>query len=294
MFWPSSGSWVSNSGKGMWGGDTDRDFHGWSISLAQTESTPRVLVKLPPSPFFFGKLADISREFAIILLNGWRNCFFSSVLFISVSARLSSPWKMAKKKKKKFSDTQRLWDLRLKWKLSLFLEYRSLQYLSMWNVATLFLKLGTLIGFSLMRILVLDEMKALKEALGACLLARTHTRDFSSGTFSKDSMPNEVLPKLTSCMHAACIVSVVSDSLWPRGLEPVWLLHPWDSPGKNTAVGCHALLQGIFLIQEWNPHLLHLQLWQEGSLPLAPPGVPKLTAYSHLFLWECFFWTKTS
>ena len=45
----------------------------------------------------------------------------------------------------------------------------------MWNVATLFLKLGTLIGFSLMRILVLDEMKALKEALGACLLARTHT-----------------------------------------------------------------------------------------------------------------------
>ena len=52
MFWPSSGSWVSNSGKGMWGEDTDRDFHGWSISLAQTESTPRVLVKLPPSPFF--------------------------------------------------------------------------------------------------------------------------------------------------------------------------------------------------------------------------------------------------
>ena len=27
------------------------------------------------------------------------------------------------------------------------------------------------------------------------------------------------------------------------------LLCPWDSPGKNTGVGCHALLQGIFLTQ---------------------------------------------
>ena len=33
---------------------------------------------------------------------------------------------------------------------------------------------------------------------------------------------------------------------------------PWDSPGKNTGVGCHALLQGIFLIQGLNPRLLHL------------------------------------
>ena len=28
---------------------------------------------------------------------------------------------------------------------------------------------------------------------------------------------------------------------------------PWDSPGKNTAVGCHALFQGIFLTQGFNP-----------------------------------------
>ena len=33
--------------------------------------------------------------------------------------------------------------------------------------------------------------------------------------------------------------SVVSDSLWPRGLQPTRLLHPWDSPGKSTGVGCH-------------------------------------------------------
>ena len=44
-----------------------------------------------------------------------------------------------------------------------------------------------------------------------------------------------------------------------------------DSPGKNTGVGCHTLLQGIFLTQGSNPCLFHLLCWQVGSLPLAPP-----------------------
>ena len=35
-------------------------------------------------------------------------------------------------------------------------------------------------------------------------------------------------------------------------------LCPWDFPGKNTGLGCHFLLQGIFLIQELNPRLLHI------------------------------------
>ena len=39
-------------------------------------------------------------------------------------------------------------------------------------------------------------------------------------------------------------------------------------------VHCHALLQGIFLIQGSNLHLLSLLYWQVGSLPLAPPGKP--------------------
>ena len=37
--------------------------------------------------------------------------------------------------------------------------------------------------------------------------------------------------------------SVVSSSLWPRGLCPARLLCPWDSPGKNTGVNCHSILQ---------------------------------------------------
>ena len=50
--------------------------------------------------------------------------------------------------------------------------------------------------------------------------------------------------------------SVMPDSLWPHGLQPTRLLCPWDFPGKNTGVGCHALLQGIFLTQGSNPSLL--------------------------------------
>ena len=57
------------------------------------------------------------------------------------------------------------------------------------------------------------------------------------------------------------------------------LLCPWDSPGKSTKVGCHALLQRIFPIQGLNQRLnlslLHLLHWQADSLTLAPPGKPK-------------------
>ena len=42
-------------------------------------------------------------------------------------------------------------------------------------------------------------------------------------------------------------------------------------PGKNTRVGCHALLQGIFPTQELNLYLLH---WQVDSLTPMPPGLP--------------------
>ena len=50
-----------------------------------------------------------------------------------------------------------------------------------------------------------------------------------------------------------------------HGLKPIRLFCPWDFPGKNTGVGCHFLLQGIFPTQGLNPHFLH---WQADSLPL--------------------------
>ena len=35
----------------------------------------------------------------------------------------------------------------------------------------------------------------------------------------------------------------MSDSVQPHRWQPIRLPHPWDSPGKNTGVGCHFLLQ---------------------------------------------------
>ena len=50
-----------------------------------------------------------------------------------------------------------------------------------------------------------------------------------------------------------------------------------DSPGKNTGVGYHVLLQGIFLTQGSNLHLLCLLNWQASSLPLVPPAASLVT-----------------
>ena len=46
----------------------------------------------------------------------------------------------------------------------------------------------------------------------------------------------------------------VRPTLQPHGLQPTRLLRPWDSPGKNTGVGCRFLLQGTFPTQGLNLH----------------------------------------
>ena len=76
------------------------------------------------------------------------------------------------------------------------------------------------------------------------------------------------------CTRACYVASVVSDSLRPRGLYlPGSSVHG-DSPGENTGVGDHALLQGIFPTQGSNPRLLRLlhcgQIlyhWATGEAP---------------------------
>ena len=60
---------------------------------------------------------------------------------------------------------------------------------------------------------------------------------------------------------------VMSGSLRPCGLCPTRLFSPWDSPGKSTQVGCHALLQGIFPTEGSDLYLLcllHLQVGVYG------------------------------
>ena len=64
----------------------------------------------------------------------------------------------------------------------------------------------------------------------------------------------------TRSMRSCSVASIESESLWAYVLKPIRLLCPWDSPGKNTGVGCHALLQGIFPTQGLNLRFLHLLL----------------------------------
>ena len=101
---------------------------------------------------------------------------------------------------------------------------------------------------------------------------------------------------LSTCILACSVISVMSNSVLPHELKPARLLCPWNSPGKNTGVGCHSLLQGIFLTQGSNPDLLGLLHWQAGSLPLSPPGNPIFPNRKFSFFSQPF-WTysmKTS
>ena len=61
------------------------------------------------------------------------------------------------------------------------------------------------------------------------------------------------LPKLNSLWLFRIIIDRQTErfaqscpTLQPHRLQPTRLLCPWDSPSKNTGVGCHSLLQGIF------------------------------------------------
>ena len=72
-------------------------------------------------------------------------------------------------------------------------------------------------------------------------------------------------------MHACTLQSC------PTLCDPMDCSPPGSSihgifPGKNSGVGCHFLLQRIFLTQGTNTYHLGLLNWQMGSVPLAPPG----------------------
>ena len=72
-------------------------------------------------------------------------------------------------------------------------------------------------------------------------------------TFHFKAVMSQIKKYWEGWKYVSCLVMLDS-------LRPPWttrLLSAWNSPGKNTGVGCHSLLQGIFLTQESNPGLLH-------------------------------------
>ena len=83
--------------------------------------------------------------------------------------------------------------------------------------------------------------------------------------------------------RCCCLVASLA-FVRPCELQLDRLLHPWDSLGKSTRVGCHALLQGIFPTQGLNPGLKH---WQADFLPLSHQGSPyvcKCIDVSNIFI----------
>ena len=77
-----------------------------------------------------------------------------------------------------------------------------------------------------------------------------------------------------------CTMLLFSLYVVPNSLATLWtvaarLFCPWGFPGKNPEVGCHFLLQGIFLTQGLNLHLPVSPALQVASLQTKPPGKTK-------------------
>ena len=96
----------------------------------------------------------------------------------------------------------------------------------------------------------------------------------------------------------------MSNSVWPHSWQPTSLPHPWDSPGKNTGVGCHFLLQCRKMKSESEvaqscPTLIdpmdcslplsmqfsRLEYWSEVLLPLHD----EITSHLHYIVFLSFF-----
>ena len=96
-------------------------------------------------------------------------------------------------------------------------------------------------------------------------------------------------------VYACSVASVMSDSVWPYGLQLTRLLHPWDSPGKNTGGGCHALLRGreptpkpeTVLYPETFPY--RAIPWRFKDLPKGRGSAPLSSQLGHLVngSWHC-------
>ena len=89
--------------------------------------------------------------------------------------------------------------------------------------------------------------------------------------------------RIFSHLFCCLVTKLCPTLLQPHQLQPARVLCSWDFPEKKTGVGCHFLLQGIFLTQGQNSCLLH---WQVDSL------VSHQGSLFHLFklylFWQCF------
>ena len=84
------------------------------------------------------------------------------------------------------------------------------------------------------------------------------------------------------------VTSVMSDSVRPHRRQPTRLCRPWDSPGKNTGVGCHFLLQcvKVKIESEVTQSCLTLSNIMDRGLPGSSiHGIFQARVGCHFLLW---------
>ena len=120
---------------------------------------------------------------------------------------------------------------------------------------------ATGISWTLLSLLVMN-----RDTWHAAVHGVTKSRTWLSDWLELNWIPLQIITAAMKLKDTCCLegkwkwsCSVVSNSLWPHGLWPTKLLCPWDSPGKSTGVGCHFLLQRIFLTQGLNLGLPHFR-----------------------------------
>ena len=102
-----------------------------------------------------------------------------------------------------------------------------------------------------------DEQRNMRFVSSGCNTSRSPHSSASISKFVHACMPSHF-------SHVR--LSVI---IWAVAWQAPW---PWDSSNKNTGVGCHALLQGIFPTQGSNLRLPASPALQKDSLPTEPPS----------------------
>ena len=102
--------------------------------------------------------------------------------------------------------------------------------------------------------------------VGHDLVTKPPSSSFSLALFMR--------PCCRVCVCVCVCVCVLVIQLYPTLCNPMGFLCPGDFPGKNIEVGCHALFQGIFLIQGLNPCLLRVSCIADEFFIAGPMGEP--------------------
>ena len=109
-----------------------------------------------------------------------------------------------------------------------------------------------------------------------CTCPKLLSRNNYSIPQTESFMPDHLGIEVVCVCVCACVCALLLQAcpiLWnSKDCSPPGFSVRQDSLGKNVGVGCHSLLQGIFLTQGLKPCVLCLLHWQVDSLPPVPPG----------------------